>query len=312
MFQTLNDRISELKSKQRQKANWSKQKEVLSEELKRKTNEREQWEAQLRKEQKDVDRLTGMSLGALFYSLIGKKDEKLSQEEAELLQAKLRYDEAAETVQDLEQELADLERELTAVRHVEAEIESVMNEKKQYILKEHPALAAELEQLSLEETDTRADIKELKEAVQAGRSVLSALDQAAEQLESAKNWGTYDMLGGGMIATAAKHDRIDKARSAIHTAQNRLRRFQDELKDVQRDVRISIDISGMLTFADYFFDGFITDWVVQGRIKDAVAQVGIRRRQISGFNADLESELRKKEALQQELQRRQTALIEQA
>lgn len=312
MLQAFNDRISDLKTKQRQKANWIIQQEVLFEEQKRKTHERDQWAEQLREEQEDVDRLKGISLGALFYSMVGKKEEKLTQEEAELLQAKLKYDEAADTVQDLEKELSEIEQELTSVRYVEADIESVMREKEQHIYKEHPALASELELLSGEETEVQADAKELKEAVNAGRSVMSALDQAADLLESAKNWGTYDMLGGGLIATAAKHDRIDNARTAIHTAQNRLSRFQAELKDVERDVHISVDISGMLTFADYFFDGFIMDWVVQGRINDAMAQVDSRRQQIRRILSELDTELRKKEIQLQELQRRQTSLIEHA
>lgn len=115
-----------------------------------------------------------------------------------------------------------------------------------------------------------------------------------------------------MIATAAKHNRIDDARSAIHSAQNRLRRFETELKDVERDVHISIDISGMLTFADIFFDGLIMDWVVQGRINDAISQVGGKRQQIRRILSELEAELGKKEAQLQELRRRQSSLIEQA
>lgn len=42
------------------------------------------------------------------------------------------------------------------------------------------------------------------------------------------------MLGGGMIATAVKHSRIDDARSAIHAAQNSLRRSRTEQRELQR------------------------------------------------------------------------------
>lgn len=115
-----------------------------------------------------------------------------------------------------------------------------------------------------------------------------------------------------MIATAAKHNRIDDARAAIHMAQSRLRRFETELKDLERDVHISIDISGMLTFADFFFDGLIMDWVVQGRISDAISQVSVKTKQIRRILSELESELGKKEALLQELQRKQSSLIEEA
>jgi len=120
------------------------------------------------------------------------------------------------------------------------------------------------------------------------------------------------MLGGGFIATAVKHNRIDEARSAIHSAQNALRRFEKELADVQRDVNIRIDIGGMLEFADFFFDGLIVDWIVQGRIKDSLAEVSAKRRRISGIVADLEKELRNAEEELTALRRRREALIEQA
>jgi hypothetical protein len=100
------------------------------------------------------------------------------------------------------------------------------------------------------------------------------------------------MLGGGMISTAMKHNRIDDARSAIHSAQRSLRQFEKELKDVQRDVSIHIEIGGLLTFADFFFDGLITDWMVQGRISDSLIQVNGKRSQIQTIVADLEAETR--------------------
>ncbi|WP_309119148.1 hypothetical protein [Paenibacillus sp.] len=312
MFQERNDRLAELKGKARQKAAWERQEQELAKELERKRHERGQWEEQLRAEQKDVDRLTGLSLGALFYALIGKRDEKLTQEETEVLQAKLKLDEAAETVAELEAELDEAKRRLGEVRFIESDIQAALEEKRRLILASHPGLAAELQELTDREAEAQANVKELSEAVSAGRAVMNALDRAEDRLGSAKNWGTYDMLGGGLISTAVKHGRIDEARSAIHHAQSALRRFQTELADVQRDVSIQIDVGEMLTFADYFFDGFITDWIVQGRITDSLTQVSSKRARIARIVAEVESEWRKAEAELQTLRRRRSALIENA
>ena len=312
MYRELNERLAELKRRQRQKANLEKRVRDLTDELASRTRDRDQWEERLRKEQKDVDRLKSISFGALFYSLLGRKTEKLSAEEAELLQAKLKYEEAAETADDLEAELAELQRELAGLRSVDAEIKAVLEEKRKLILETNPSLAAELQLLTDQEAEERANLKELQEAVSAGRSVIGALDRARDRLQSARNWGRYDMLGGGMIATAVKHSRIDDARSAIHTAQTSLRRFQTELKDVQSDVNVRIEIGGLLTFADYFFDGLITDWIVQGRIHQSLKQVSEKRSQISRIVEELEALCRQTESRLQELQRRRSALIENA
>jgi len=310
MFQELNERLADLKMKQQQKQNWEYREKNLTEELQRKRQERDRWADQLRKEQNDVDKLTGMSLGALFFTLIGKKEEKLSEEESEVLQAKLKYEEASDTVAELEQELAELKQQLNQVRFIDSEIHAVMEEKKRLIYDHYPELAAELQEITNSEAETQMKVKELQEAANAGRTVISALGHAEEKLESAKNWGTYDMFGGGTISTAIKHQRIDEARSSIHAAQSHLRRFQTELQDVQRTASLHIDIGEFLTFADYFFDGFITDWVVQGRISDSLSQVADKRRQIQGIVSELESELRAAEGQLTLLRNKRNAWIE--
>lgn len=312
MFREINERLAELKGRQRRKANLEKRVRDLTGELARKTQERDQWAERLRKEQRDVDRLQNMSFGALFYSLIGRKAEKLSEEEAELLQVKLKYEEAAATVNDLEAELAELKRELAGLRSIDAEIEAALEEKRKLIEETSPSLAAELQLLTDQEAEEQANLKELREAAAAGRSVIGALDRARDRLQSARNWGAFDMLGGGLIATAVKHSRIDEARAAIHAAQNSLRRFQTELQDVQRDVDVRIEIGGLLTFADYFFDGLITDWIVQGRINQSLNQVSDKRSQISRIVEELEALCNRTESKLQELQRRRIALIENA
>ena len=43
--------------------------------------------------------------------------------------------------------------------------------------------------------------KEKREAVEAGKRALRSLREAEEQLNSAKNWGLWDMFGGGVIST---------------------------------------------------------------------------------------------------------------
>ena len=52
-----------------------------------------------------------------------------------------------------------------------------------------------------------------------------------------------------------------------------------ELNDVNMACNLNIDTGDFLSFADYFFDGFVVDWVVQDRINNAKRQVeeAIRR-----------------------------------
>lgn len=49
--------------------------------------------------------------------------------------------------------------------------------------------------------------KEKREAVEAGQRALNSLRAAQNNLNSAKNWGIFDMFGGGMFSTFIKNIR---------------------------------------------------------------------------------------------------------
>ena len=115
--------------------------------------------------------------------------------------------------------------------------------------------------------------KEIDEAIAAGERALISLEEARASLSSAGNWGLFDMLGGGMISTFVKHSKIDKAGAEIEYAKRDMRVFERELSDVQQRIDVDLNIGDFLTFADYFFDGLIADWLVQSKITNARAQV---------------------------------------
>ena len=115
--------------------------------------------------------------------------------------------------------------------------------------------------------------KEINEAIAAGEKSLGSLRQALLQLKSAGNWGLFDMFGGGFLSGMMKHSKLDHAVKYMEDAKQDLKRFQIELKDVNQVMNLQLDIGGFLTFADFFFDGVIADFLVQSKINDAKGQV---------------------------------------
>lgn len=115
--------------------------------------------------------------------------------------------------------------------------------------------------------------KEVREAMQAGQEALNYLNQARTCLNSAGNWGLLDMFGGGLLSTFVKHSKMNDAEKLVQQAREALKRFQRELMDVDTISEFHIETGDFLSFADYFFDGFISDWLVQSRISDAKRQV---------------------------------------
>ena len=121
--------------------------------------------------------------------------------------------------------------------------------------------------------------KEKREAVEAGQRALQSLRYAQDNLNSAKNWGLVDMLGGSFLSTLAKHSKMERAQQYMEQAKYDLQNFSRELRDVNMACNLHIETNDFLTFADFFFDGLVADWLVQDRINNARSQVNeaIRR-----------------------------------
>lgn len=114
---------------------------------------------------------------------------------------------------------------------------------------------------------------EIYEALQAADDALYYLHSADDMLRSAGNWGIMDLLGGGMISTFAKHSKMNKAQQELEMAKRAVQNLKRELIDVKQAVDINIETSDFLSFADFFFDGFIADWLMQSRIRDTQRQI---------------------------------------
>ena len=134
----------------------------------------------------------------------------------------------------------------------------------------------------------RSMCREIDEAVRAGRQAAFDLDSAGGKLESAGNWGVYDMLGGGMLATAIKHSRMDEARDLMYQAQCALSRFRSELADVKVQADLGLEVGAFETFGDYFFDGLLFDWMVQSKIRDSQDSVNETRSRVEAALGKLE------------------------
>ena len=115
--------------------------------------------------------------------------------------------------------------------------------------------------------------KERREAIEAGERALSSLRRAKSELNSARGWGIYDILGRGLISSAIKHSKISNASRCIEEAKYDLKKFSTELNDVSGYYGTDFGISDFAMFADFFFDGFIADFYVQSKINRARAQV---------------------------------------
>ncbi|MEF2966014.1 hypothetical protein V3851_09240 [Paenibacillus sp. M1] len=307
MFENLNERMAELKEKGRLQEKWEKRLAQLKQEVRSLEQAREDARKRLASEEKDVERLTGMSLSNLLHSVLGNKTERLDEEQREVVTARLKYEEADRAVADAGRQIEQLERQLREVKRWKIDYDVIFQEKEKQILQEN----IELKELAERQAALTVEVKELAEAALAGEAVRSDLSRAEESLRSAHSWGTYDMLGGGMLSTHIKHSRLDEAMEHIYAAQSSLRRFEQELQDVNAGLfSAGLEVGGLLKFSDYFFDGLIADWLVQGRIKEAQSQVEAKQSEVVRLLSELQSANRRTESELETVRRKYVQIVE--
>lgn len=261
----------------------------------------------MQEEQADVDRLEGRSLAAFFYNVVGKMDEKLTKERQEAYAARVQYDAAVRELAGVEEDLGRCQAELDTLSDCETQYAALLREKTEAVKAAGGAVAEKILGLEGRSAYLESQERELREASAAGHNALATTDQILESLNSAESWGTWDLVGGGLIADLAKHSRLDDAQASVEYLQSQLRAFRTELADVTINADFQVNIDGFLRVADYIFDGIFADWAVLDRINQAQTQVESTRAQICAVLDHLQQMMGQAEqertGLQQEIER---------
>lgn len=240
-------------------------------------------EQALQKEAKDVEQLTGKSLQSVYHKIRGNYDSQLKKEMQERHEAELQLDFKKQEHERLQLEIQNLQREQSLYHACQRNYDQLFQDRLNELVSNNspnPKAKELLLGLQNDVDTTIAQIKELEEAIRAGERVNASLNQACDHLKSASSWGTFDIVGGGLITDIAKHSKIDDARSSLAKAQRELRAFRTELADVSMNISISIDIGSFTTFADYVFDDIFSSISVKSKISDAQNDVSSALNQV--------------------------------
>src|SRR5689334_14581401 len=229
------------------------------------------------KEEVDVERAEGEGLVAFFERLVGERREVVAKEKAEAASARLKFDTAQAMLDAARSRIVELRRQVERVERAEQRVGV-------RIARDGRSGAAHELQLEL---------REIEEARGAAASALQCIGWMEQSLRSASGWGTWDMLGGGMISTWIKHSRLDQAHAQMGALQSALDRLARELGDIGMAGPGNVRIEGFARFADWFFDGFFVDWMVQDRIQQSIARLAAVRHKVEGVRAELEARERR-------------------
>lgn len=310
MYRGINEEIYELKERLRTKEKLDSFRIMTMEELNKQKQNLQNLRDILKKEEKDVTKLESMSLSTFFFDLIGKKEDKLDKERKEYLGVKMQYDECILAIGELEDEIKKCDKELMNYSSVKKEYEEAIKKKQEMIINEDGDKGRTLRDLLDKQNELKLNIKEVKEAINAGKNASGALSQMMEPLDSARNWGIWDMLGGGFFTDMVKHSKIDDANKMSYDVQQCLKKFQKELNGVNEFTDITVDIGSFATFADFFFDGLFADWFVQSKINESISNLDNANTKVGDIIEDLNRDLTIMESQQESIETKINKLLE--
>ena len=242
-------------------------------------------------EKKDVERLEEGSLTALFYLLTGQKTEKLDRERREYYAARIKYDAAVRELKAIEQDIECTREDLEDLADCETRYAKAMEQKRLAIAQAGNARSEELLGREQSLTFLQSQERELEEAITAGTAALRTANDLVHSLKQAESMGIFDVLGGGFLTDMAKHETLDEAQKNVEQLQLDLQKFNKELADVAVREGLQVGIDRMLKFADFFFDGLLTDLTVPDNIRHSHNFVDQTRDQILGTLRQLQTKL---------------------
>lgn len=117
------------------------------------------------------------------------------------------------------------------------------------------------------------NLKEINDVQIIINQILPLIDEAENKFRSARNWGFFDILGGGFITDLIKHSKLGAASDIMNRINYLLHDLQRELKEVVIPIDFSMNTVSFSTFADFVFDGILADVYMQSKIMTSMEQI---------------------------------------
>lgn len=221
----------------------------------------------LNKEKSDYLKMGKISLKHLFHIFLHNAERQKEKEKQEYLSALLKWEQCSNEIKKLKDELAEAMNQVGQLNDASDRYDAIFKQK-EILLNQAKFSRPEIVLASNKVSEISAKIKEIADVLEAGALLQVSLKQVIYHLKSASGWGTYDLLGGGLLATAAKRNKMNSAKKQMISAQHLLNQFNNEIEDISLS-GVKLNIGGFSAFADYFLDGLIIDWIVQSSINKA-------------------------------------------
>ncbi len=219
------------------------------------------------KEQADVERLEKGGIASFFYSVTGKKEQKLEKERQEAAAAEKEYNtvrsEYDALVENIAHYTADLEN-LTARR---AELDELLSRKTE-ALRAAGADVSEIDRIGAMLGRYEKQLVETDEALVPSEEAHATAKALVETLSSAVDGAVYDLQTAHRRGGEGKYECLDVAAGLLSELNVQLKKVRSELVGVDVSCDLNVEIGAFLRFFDdNRTDSILADKLVLDKIR---------------------------------------------
>lgn len=256
------------------------------------------------KEQNDVDRLEKAGILSFFYSVIGKKEEKLEKERGEALEIIKQYEEALLELEGVKRSIELKKTELATLDGYEEKFHKMIQGKRRLL--ENTGVKAEREILKAETelSFLKEQMALLGETVKLGERILDYINKVQETLEDAERAAISQR-------EIRKSELLSQAQKQVGKLQPVLTEFEQKVGRISEGTQIRDNLGVVYEFGNGIYTSYIAaesvlDVVSIERIRTAKGNLMLLRNQVRDIvpllNNEKESLTQKRAVLEDRLE----------
>ena len=199
----------------------------------------------LQKEQADVEKLEGVTVSSVFYTVIGQKDKKLEKEKAEAFDAEEKFSEIQDQLDEINEEITKHERELRAVRGCDLRYGRLLPQ----IIDEIKAIDSPASKAIIDTVDSltriEAKLTALDEALALCTEALNNAKAAEKSLAISENYAQSLSLFNAKHNAPLRSDikiNLTQAQQTVDTLSRQIKRLDASLVGSQINFDINIEV----------------------------------------------------------------------
>ncbi len=260
--------VADVKRKEKLRIHLDHLKELLREELAKEKS----LTGILHKEKREFERIDQPGIRRMFQKILGNIESAVEKERQDYILAYLKHERCLKAIKQLQKEQTILKVAYSKLHLAEKKLDQLLERKKIAAPLHDPNLKKKLDDINLNIFTAFAQIREIKEAIAAGKKANKQMGHILDDLRNVKAWGVIHYHGAGSKSSTQKKKYIDKATGDVYKADALLLKFQEELHDISKHYQVDYhnEIHQLQDFLHQFFHNLIVDWVLKNKIVNTI------------------------------------------